>query len=142
MKDLIILNGRNLHPQAIEWIVADVPGVRKGNVVAFSRPGLASEELVIVLEANDGDHTEMIAEIKRAVRAEIGVPPVDVVCLPTGSLPKTSSGKLQRRKTRDQYLLGRLGTEGTRTMGASASTLTLARHVVRSVWSRAKALVR
>ena len=43
-KDLIILNGRNHHPQTIEWAVAEIDGVRKGNVVAFSRPGADSEE--------------------------------------------------------------------------------------------------
>src|SRR5262249_48861856 len=37
-KDIIILNGRNYDPQSIEWVAAEVPGIRKGNVVAFSRP--------------------------------------------------------------------------------------------------------
>ena len=45
MKDLIIINGRNIHPQAVEWSVAEVESVRKGNVVAFTRPGPSGEEL-------------------------------------------------------------------------------------------------
>jgi acyl-CoA synthetase (AMP-forming)/AMP-acid ligase II len=142
VKDLIILNGRNLHPQAIEWVAAEIDGVRKGNVVAFSRPGAASEELVVVLETRAEDHADILAGVKKAVRGEVGIAPADVICLPPGSLPKTSSGKLQRRKTRAQYLGGELGVEGTRTMGSRGSTLTVARHVARSVWSRAKSLVR
>lgn len=138
MKDLIILNGRNIHPQAIEWRAAEVENVRKGNVIAFSVPGKTSEELVVALETRSEDVDTIIAAVKRVVRHEIGVPPVDVVCLPPGSLPKTSSGKLQRRKARQQYMLAKLGSEGPRTMGSSGSTATVAKHVAKSLWSRAK----
>jgi len=142
LKDLIILNGRNLHPQSIEWACQDVPGVRKGNIVAFSRTGANSEELVIVLETRETETEQLVADVKASVRKEISVAPADVVCLPPGSLPKTSSGKLQRRKTRSQYLTGELGGEGVRTMGSSASKVTLARHVAKSLWSRAKSRLR
>jgi fatty-acyl-CoA synthase len=141
LKDLIILNGRNVHPQAIEWVVGSVPGVRQGNVVAFSRPGRDSEELVVVLETKESEHEPIKAEVAKAVRKELGVPPADVVCLAPGNLPKTSSGKLQRRKTRTQYLSGELGRDGTRTMGASGDAITVARHMARSLWTRAKATV-
>jgi acyl-CoA synthetase (AMP-forming)/AMP-acid ligase II len=140
-KDLLILNGRNVHPQAIEWVAADVDGVRQGNVVAFARPGKESEEIVVVVETRASEPAELErirAEVARRVRQEVGVPPADVVCLAPGSLPKTSSGKLQRRKTRSQYLAGELGQEGTRTMGASGDTVTVARHVAASLWTRAK----
>ena len=50
-KDIIILNGRNYDPQTIEWVVADLEGVRKGNVVAFSVLGEQSEDLIVVAEA-------------------------------------------------------------------------------------------
>jgi fatty-acyl-CoA synthase len=142
LKDLIILNGKNVHPQSIEWVVGAVDGVRQGNVVAFSRPGRDSEELVIVLETRetDGDKLNAIrAAVSKAVRSELGVPPADVVCLQPGNLPKTSSGKLQRRKTRSQYISGELGREGARTMGASGDAVTVARHMARSLWTRAKA---
>ncbi len=141
LKDLIILNGRNVHPQAVEWVAGEVDGVRQGNVVAFARPGKESEELVVVLETRSGELDRIKAEVAKRVREEIGVAPVDIVCLEPGSLPKTSSGKLQRRKTRTQYLTGELGAEGTRTMGASGDAVTIARHVARSMWSRAKAAV-
>jgi len=138
IKDLIILNGRNLHPQQIEWAAAEVDGVRKGNVVAFSRPGATSEEVVVALETRNEDHAALSDLVKRAVRKEISVSPAEVICLAPGTLPKTSSGKLQRRKTRAQYLDGRLGLDGNRTVGANGSKRVIARHVARSVWSRAK----
>ncbi len=141
MKDLIILNGRNLHPQAIEWVAAEVEGVRKGNVVAFSRPGASSEELVVVFETRATERDELAAAVKLAVQREHGIAAADVVCLEVGTLPKTSSGKLQRRKTRDMYLRGALGLEGSRDPASTASKVTLARHVAKSVWTRARTAV-
>ncbi|MBN2799864.1 MAG: fatty acyl-AMP ligase [Deltaproteobacteria bacterium] len=138
MKDLIILNGRNLHPQSIEWVAAEVEGVRKGNVVAFSRRGAHSEELVIALETRSEDHAGLSARVKEQVQAQLQAPVAEVVCLEPGTLPKTSSGKLQRRKTQQLYTKGTLGKEGSRTPGSSASRVTLAKHVAKSVWSRAK----
>ena len=136
-KDLIILNGRNHHPTTIEWAVAELDGVRKGNVVAFSRPGHDSEELVIVAETRP-DPPEGLAEtIKTAVADQLSLKVADVVLLAAGQLPKTSSGKLQRRKTRDQYLGGELGGEGVRTLGATGEKLTVARHLARSLLGRA-----
>ena len=141
LKDLIILNGRNIHPQSIEWVVAEVEGVRKGNVVAFSRPGGSSEELVVAFETREVEVDALTLAVKRHVQREMSLTVVDVVCLPAGALPKTSSGKLQRRKTRQQYLAAGIGSEGSRTPGASADRITLARHVARSMWTRAKAAV-
>ncbi len=142
LKDLIILNGRNIHPQSIEWIVGEIDGVRNGNVVAFSRPSDSSEELVIAFETRNREPEEMVQEIKARVQKELGVTAADIVALDSGTLPKTSSGKLQRRKTQSQYLAGRLGKEGNRSVGTSASRVTLAKHVAKSLWSRAKATVR
>jgi fatty-acyl-CoA synthase len=142
LKDLIILNGRNLHPQSIEWLCAEVDGVRKGNVVAFSRPGDASEELVIAMEIRGGaDKAAIEAGVTAAIRRELGLTVADVVCLEIGTLPKTSSGKLQRRRTRQLYLEGALGTSGSRLAGSTADKLTLARHVAKSFWTRARTAV-
>jgi fatty-acyl-CoA synthase len=143
IKDLIILKGRNLHPQSIEWVASEVPGVRKGNVVAFSRPGGGDgEEVVVALETREQD-TEAVADaVAKAVNKALTISVADVVCLPPGALPKTSSGKLQRRKTRAQYLAARLGSEGSRSADSAADRVTLARHMASSIWSRAKATVR
>ncbi|MFT7520524.1 MAG: fatty-acyl-CoA synthase [Kiritimatiellia bacterium] len=141
VKDLVILNGRNVHPQAIEWLAANVEGVRKGNVVAFSRPGSHSEELVVALETRIEDHQALGREVRKAVQKGLALAVSEVICLKPGTLPKTSSGKLQRSKTRGQYLRGVIGKEGNRTAG-STDRVTLARHMAKSVWSRAKAALR
>jgi acyl-CoA synthetase (AMP-forming)/AMP-acid ligase II len=138
-KDLIILNGRNYDPQSIEWVVAEVPGVRMGNVIAFSRPGQSTEELVIVAETKEKLDLQVLAtQIREAIREHHQMNPADIVLLPAGALPKTTSGKLQRQKARTQYIEGTLGVEGVRTAGDKGQTLTLARHIARSTMTRFK----
>ena len=141
-KDLIILNGRNYDPQSIEWVAAEVPGVRKGNVVAFSRPGAATEELVIAAEARDPDAIGLADAIRERIQSELYLVPADIRLFPAGALPKTTSGKLQRNRTRQQYLKGTLGAEGDRTVGSRGQTLVVARHVARSMVTRVKHGVR
>jgi len=135
-KDLIILNGRNHHPQAIEWAVAEVEGVRRGNVVAFSRPGRDSEELIVVAETRENPPADLAEAVQKRVADELSLKVSEVMLLKAGTLPKTSSGKLQRRKTREQYLSGELGTEGVRTLGSTGETITVARHMGRSLLGR------
>lgn len=137
LKDLIILNGRNIHPQSVEWQVTDLPRVRKGNVVAFSIPGARTEEIVVVAEVKGDDRDASAEAIRQAVFKGMGVSVDHVVCLKPGTLPKTSSGKLQRRKTRQLYLADALGKGGTRAPG-STDKLMLARHVARSLFTRAR----
>jgi fatty-acyl-CoA synthase len=110
-KDLVILNGRNHHPQTIEWSVAAVDGVREGNVAAFSLPGEGGEELIIVVEARAKDLSRLIGDIEDAVHSIVFARPAEVVCLRPGSLPKTSSGKLKRHEIRNRYLRTRLDEE-------------------------------
>jgi len=120
-KDLIILNGRNYDPQSIEWVVAEIPGVRQGNVIAFSRPGANTEELVVVAETKEKEDLQALAApIREAVRENHQMNPADIVLLPAGALPKTTSGKLQRQKARAHYLEGTLGVEGVRTRASAA----------------------
>ncbi len=144
IKDLIIVNGRNVHPQAVEWAAAEVEGVRRGNVVAFGVPGAIGEELVVVCETklDPDEYPRLDEEVRRAVNRELSLMAAAVVFLRPGSLPKTSSGKLQRRKTRTEYLRGSLGSAGSRAFGSAGSKRTLAKHVVSSFWSRAKATLR
>jgi fatty-acyl-CoA synthase len=138
LKDLIILNGRNIHPQSIEWAVAAVEGVRRGNVIAFSVPGKTSEELVLTVETRSQDHQALSETIRQCIQKELSLTVADIVCLKPGSLPKTSSGKLQRRKARQTYLTGNLATGTNRLAGSTGSRVTLAKHVARSMWTRAK----
>ena len=135
-KDLIIINGRNYDPQRIEWLVDELPEVRKGSAVAFSRPGQQSEELVIVVESRAENAEALKEAIRTLVTEQMQLVAADVVLCPVGSLPKTSSGKLQRAKTRAQYLDGTVGQEGNRTPGSNGEKLVVARHVALSFVGR------
>ena len=113
-KDLIIKGGRNLVPQEIEEAAASVEGVRRGCVVAFGvpSPALGTEALVIVAEtrARDAAERERLASaVSERVAAAVEVPPDQVVLVAPGAVLKTSSGKLRRAATREQFLAGALG---------------------------------
>jgi len=137
-KDVIIFNGRNYDPQRIEWLVDDLPGVRRGSAVAFSRPGTSSEELVVAVEARSGDRAALTLAIQARVNEQLQLVVADVVLVSPGALPKTSSGKLQRQRTREQYLAGTLGREGVRTLGGTAQRLSLAKHLTLSLVGRGR----
>ena len=113
-KDLIIKAGRNLVPQEIEELAATVDGIRKGCVAAFGvdHPRLGTERLVVVAETRQldpGRREALAAAVTERVAAAIGVPPDEVVLVPPGAAPKTSSGKLRRADTKRLYLEGALG---------------------------------
>jgi acyl-CoA synthetase (AMP-forming)/AMP-acid ligase II len=134
IKDILIVNGRNYYPQRIEWLIDEVPGVRKGSAVVFTRPGAASEEIVVAAETRSEDPAALHAAIVSRVSEEFQLSVSDVALVPPGALPKTSSGKLQRRKTRDQYLRGSLGKEGR----ATNARLAVAKHFALSLVGRAQ----
>ena len=141
LKDILIINGRNYYPQRIEWCVEEVPRVRKGSAVVFSRPGPSSEEVVVAIESREREAAaaeSLIAAIKARVNEELQLVVADVKLVEPGALPKTSSGKLQRRKTREQYLAGTLGKEGVRTLGGMGSRLLVAKHLAKSLVGRAQ----
>ncbi|WP_433574497.1 AMP-binding protein [Nocardia brasiliensis] len=108
VKDLLILNGRNIDPQRVEWVAETVAGVRAGGVVACTRPGSGSEELVVVAECRTADTTEIPAALREAVAATLGIPVHDVVTVAPGTVPRTTSGKPRRQETRRRYLEGAL----------------------------------
>jgi acyl-CoA synthetase (AMP-forming)/AMP-acid ligase II len=122
-KDILSLNGRKIHPQGIEWAVAEVVGVRAGGVVAFSRPGPHAEELVIVAEALPDNHATVTEGVAKVLLEAFSLQPADVVCIAPGTLPKTSSGKLQRQKVRQLYLARSLdrGADAPVTMGTNTT---------------------
>ncbi|MCG3172060.1 MAG: 4-hydroxyphenylalkanoate adenylyltransferase [Myxococcota bacterium] len=137
-KDVIIINGRNYFPQSIEWICNEVPGVRPGSAVAFSRPGAISEELVVACETRESDHEPLRREIVRRVNEQLQLGVADVVFVEPGALPKTSSGKVQRARTRQQYLDRVIGSQGVRTIGGTADNLVVAKHVGKSLLGKVR----
>jgi fatty-acyl-CoA synthase len=105
MKDVIILGGRNVYPQDVERAVADIDGVRAGNVIAFGMEGRRGKEaLVVVAEAKEEELDRIRGAVSTRVRDSVGIPPEEVVLVRPGTLPKTSSGKLQRALCRARYL--------------------------------------
>jgi fatty-acyl-CoA synthase len=109
IKDIIILGGRNLFPDDIERAVGDIEGVRIGNVVAIGVDTDRGKEAVVVLAEVKGDDHELIRkQVHHRTMDVSGVPPHDIVLLQAGTLPKTSSGKLQRSLAKRRYLAGEL----------------------------------
>lgn len=105
IKDVIIVGGRNVFPEDIERAIADVEGVRAGNVIAFGVDGSQGKEgLVVVAESKADDLTEVRRTVAQRVRDAVGLPAKDIVLVAPGSLPKTSSGKLQRSLCKVRYL--------------------------------------
>ncbi len=104
-KDLIIRSGRNIVPQEVEAVAAEVKGVRGGCVAAFGSgdPETGTERLVIVAEtrATAAEDLQRIEhQIMERVAEVIGTPPERVELVAPHSIPKTSSGKIRRNETR------------------------------------------
>ena len=109
IKDVIIVGGRNVFPEDIERAVGTIDGVRAGNVIAFGVDGYKGKETVIVVaEVKDASFDEVRQAIHHTALEVSGLPPRDVMLVKAGTLPKTSSGKLQRAKCREMYLADEL----------------------------------
>jgi|HubBroStandDraft_1064217.scaffolds.fasta_scaffold02127_6 fatty-acyl-CoA synthase len=146
-KELVIVNGRNYYPQDMEWEAGKVAGVRKGNVVAFGARDPSGverdrERVVLAFEVQEAERLAqaagLAAQVRKAVLEGMGLTLDDVVALPHGALPKTSSGKLQRAKTRELYETGELmGRPGAR----DSTKLDTAKHAAMSQLSYLKLAV-
>lgn len=110
IKDMIVVGGQNLYPEDYEQLAAAQPGVRGSNVVAFGL--LESERMVVVAETPHwGEPAQKVArELMMMFTAQLSYAPQEVVLVAPGTLPKTSSGKLQRRTCRELYASGTLAT--------------------------------
>ncbi len=116
LKDLIILRGRNLYPQDIELTAErSHPALRSGGGAAFSVDD-GEERLVVVheIERRAGpEHTAAVAgAVRRAVAQEHEAQVWEVVLIREATLPKTSSGKVQRSACRALYQDGGLAVVG------------------------------
>jgi 1-acyl-sn-glycerol-3-phosphate acyltransferase len=113
-KDLIIRAGRNIYPQELEEAIGNLPGIRKGCVVAFgSTDPVARTERLVVLAETRADEATVRETLRRQVDAValdlVGSPPDAVVLVPPHTVLKTSSGKIRRAANRALYEQGALG---------------------------------
>jgi amino acid adenylation domain-containing protein len=109
LKDLIIIRGRNYYPQDIENTAEHShPALRQGSNAAFPLTVNGTEGIVLVQEVErhyrDWALAEIFQSIQSAVISEHGVPLYAIVLIKPGSIPKTSSGKIQRHLCRDGFL--------------------------------------
>jgi len=109
-KDLIIIRGRNLYPQDVEaTIERSHKTFRPGCNATFSIEAGGQERLVAVQEVTAGGRfDEIIGEVCRAVIDEYEVPLYALAFIEAGTIPKTSSGKIQRRACKEEFLNGSL----------------------------------
>ena len=113
IKDLIISDGVNYYPQDIEWAVQEAtPAVRPGCVAAFSSNETSNDGMLeIVFEVRKA-HLEkesahdICFQVREAVIKRVGLIPSRVVAIPERAINKTTSGKIQRRKTRESLHSG------------------------------------
>ncbi|MDH3901206.1 MAG: AMP-binding protein, partial [Gammaproteobacteria bacterium] len=105
-KDTIIINGRNIWPQDLEYLAEQQPEVNIGDALAFSVPGTQEEVCVLVIQCRDSDlerRADLVNRLARLVRLELGIDTY-IELVPSHTLPRTSSGKLSRSKARQQFI--------------------------------------
>jgi len=112
LKDCIIIRGKNHYPQDIEESVEDAhAAIRRNGTAAFAIEQEGSERLVVVSEVKrryKGDWIEVIESIRRVVGEAHEVQAFAVILIKAGALPKTSSGKVQRKACKVLFLENKL----------------------------------
>jgi acyl-CoA synthetase (AMP-forming)/AMP-acid ligase II len=107
LKEIIIVNGKNVFANDVEEALLGLPGLKAGRSVAFGsyNDRLGSEQLILVAETDGSDHapTELMAAVNRRVIEAVGVPCGDVKIVPQGWLVKTTSGKISRAENMKRY---------------------------------------
>ncbi|MGX1372402.1 long chain fatty acid CoA FadD26 [Streptomyces canus] len=119
LKDLIVVDGRNHYPQDLEATVQEAhPAVRRDRLAAFGVSGALGERVVVVAEharstsLAEIDVPALVRDVRAAVSGRHGVRLADVLLVPPGTVPRTSSGKVSRALTRERYLAGAFAAGG------------------------------
>jgi fatty-acyl-CoA synthase len=106
-KDLIIINGRNVWPQDLEYLAEKQPEVRTGDASAFSVPGSTGEERAVMMvqcrESDESKRADLQERLNSQIRQEFGIDCL-IELVPRNTLPRTTSGKLSRSGARKEYL--------------------------------------
>ncbi|MEU6540491.1 fatty acyl-AMP ligase [Streptomyces sp. NPDC047000] len=113
LKEVVILNGRNIYPQDVEWAIREVgPALGTGHGAVFT-VGADREQLVVVQEARvPRQDADRLRDLTRAVQTLVGqdfdVPAGNVVLVRPGTVRRTTSGKVQRTLMRSLFLAGEI----------------------------------
>jgi acyl transferase domain-containing protein/acyl-CoA synthetase (AMP-forming)/AMP-acid ligase II/acyl carrier protein len=113
LKDLIIVRGRNVYPQDVEWVAGrSHPALQPDAAAAFAVEAGGQERLVVVQEldrpAKDVPVDEVVRAVRESVAEQLELDVYAVALLRRRSLPRTSSGKVQRHVCRALFLEGGL----------------------------------
>ncbi len=110
LKDVLIIRGVNHYPEDIEQTLEQShPLLRPGCGAVFTTDGTDSEELVIVFESlphRPADAAAIATSLRQALAATHALDAAAICLIPPGSIPKTSSGKIQRYACRERFLAG------------------------------------
>jgi acyl-CoA synthetase (AMP-forming)/AMP-acid ligase II len=103
IKDVMILGGENVIPADVEEVVDGVPGVRYSAAVGLESDRTGTQRLHVVAEvrsesAEAGEYHGLVREIVHRVHESRGHRPARVLLVRSGTIPKTSSGKIQRSR--------------------------------------------
>ncbi len=106
-KDMIIINGRNIWPQDLEFHAEQQPEVRPGDASAISVPAKDGSETAVMVvqyrETDNGKRRELSKNLTRIIKEELGID-CTIELVSAHTLPRTSSGKLSRAGTQRDYL--------------------------------------
>jgi thioester reductase-like protein len=124
-KELLVVHGRNVYPQDIEATVAGChAAIRAGGVAAFAIDHAGQDHAALVVELGRSENAvEVELAIRRAVSTQHGVAIARLALVPLRTLPKTSSGKLQRTLVRERLLVGAYDRAAEVGAGDQESTL-------------------
>jgi fatty-acyl-CoA synthase len=113
VKDMIIINGRNIWPQDLEFLAEQQPEIR--HACAVSVPGKNGTELAVLLIENriknPAIRVNLVKHLHGLIHKEIGIE-CKIELVPRNSIPRTTSGKLSRSATRRDYLKRTEATAG------------------------------
>ena len=125
-KDMFIIRGKNFYPQDIELVIENVSScIKKDSSAVFSVEVAEEEKMVAVVEIdkelrstkNDSEvsneqktekRKKIISDIYQEVVGRYNIEPYDIVLIQEKSIPKTSSGKIQRQLCKREYLEDKL----------------------------------
>lgn len=129
MKDIVILAGRNVHPEDVEHAVVETLGGRRLRAAAFSVPCEEGERLVIAVAGITGDPGEAEDRIRETVFDAFDGATAEIAFVPRNRIPVTSSGKVRRQAARALYL----GVADARTSTEDRASMVVAKVLGRTL---------